>query len=309
MDVIKIAVPGPDAVGPLNAYLLTDDGRVAVIDPGSNVVDSYTTLKGTLQEHVEITDIDTILITHPHSDHFGNASALKEEAGAEVLVHADAAALIQDYDLHREKQAEFFGGVLAKMGVPEADATIADNLPPAGDSSVDVDRELEAGDALLDGMLECIHTPGHAPGAVCFRLGDRVFTGDTVLETITPNPLMQVPDGGDLPPNSLETYLDSLRKLGSLGIEQGLPGHGPPVEDLERRIGQILEHHEERKEDVFQMLVSPMTPFEVMQELFPGIDRDNYFFGMSEAFGHLELLVKEGRVEKEEDDYITYSRS
>lgn len=308
MDVRTIAVPGPEAVGPLNAYLVLGEETV-LIDPGSNVDGSLGELRRTLEEHITIEEIDRILITHPHSDHFGNAAALKEETGAEVLAHGDAAEIVQAYGLHREKQAAFFEGFMERMGVPGSDAAIADNLPPAGDVSVEVDRELEDGEELLDGTLECIHTPGHAPGAVCFRFGDSVFTGDTVLENITPNPLMQVPDDGDVPHNSLDTYLDSLRKLESLEPEKGLPGHGPPVEHLERRIGQILAHHEERKEDVYQILAAPKTPFDVMQELFPGIDRDKYFFGMSEAFGHLELLVEEGRVEKRENDHIVYSRS
>lgn len=46
----------------------------------------------------------------------------------------------------------------------------------------DCDQRLHDGDRIYLGeeILEVIHTPGATPCAVCFRWGDRLFTGDTL---------------------------------------------------------------------------------------------------------------------------------
>jgi len=46
-----------------------------------------------------------------------------------------------------------------------------------------VDRHLDHGDILTlgDDSITVIHTPGHTPDSVCFRTGDAVLTGDTLL--------------------------------------------------------------------------------------------------------------------------------
>ncbi|MEU9102024.1 MBL fold metallo-hydrolase [Streptomyces sp. NPDC048361] len=91
-----------------------------------------------------------ILCTHAHNDHIDAAPALAEATGAPILLHAD--------DLPLWKQ------------------THPDRLP---------DGELTHGEAVLvsDVVLRVLHTPGHAPGAVCFHAPalDTVFTGDTLF--------------------------------------------------------------------------------------------------------------------------------
>jgi sulfur dioxygenase len=53
----------------------------------------------------------------------------------------------------------------------------------AAGGAVCADRRLVHGDRVQLGALtlEVLHTPGHTAGDVCYRLGDRVFTGDTLL--------------------------------------------------------------------------------------------------------------------------------
>ncbi len=91
-----------------------------------------------------------ILCTHAHNDHIDAAPALAQATGAPVLLHRD--------DLPLWKQ------------------THPDRLP---------DGELTDGQrvSVADVEFEVIHTPGHAPGAVCLHapaLGT-VFTGDTLF--------------------------------------------------------------------------------------------------------------------------------
>jgi glyoxylase-like metal-dependent hydrolase (beta-lactamase superfamily II) len=95
--------------------------------------------------------VRAIVCTHAHDDHIGAAPALAARTGAPVLLHSD--------DLP-----------LWKLTHPE-------RLP---------DGELADGQVLevAGTELTVLHTPGHAPGAVCLyarELGT-VLTGDTLFQ-------------------------------------------------------------------------------------------------------------------------------
>jgi len=96
-------------------------------------------------------EVIAIACTHAHDDHVNAAPALADLTGAPVLLHpAD--------------------DVLWRLAHDEA--------RPAD--------TLSDGDVLRVGGTEIrvLHTPGHAPGAVCFHVPDLgvVFTGDTLFQ-------------------------------------------------------------------------------------------------------------------------------
>ncbi len=69
-------------------------------------------------------------------------------------------------------------------------------------------------------FVEVIHTPGHTQGSVCYRVGDLLFTGDTLFRDSV---------GGDFPPfGNLETEIESIRtRLFTIGEDLVCyPGHG-----------------------------------------------------------------------------------
>jgi glyoxylase-like metal-dependent hydrolase (beta-lactamase superfamily II) len=94
--------------------------------------------------------VTAILCTHAHDDHVRAAPELSARTGAPVLLHPD-------------------DEVLWKLTHP-------DRRP---------DRPLEHGQSLEVGghRIEVLHTPGHAPGAVCFYLPEAgiLFSGDTLF--------------------------------------------------------------------------------------------------------------------------------
>ncbi|MFG3528419.1 MBL fold metallo-hydrolase [Streptomyces sp. NPDC047917] len=92
-----------------------------------------------------------IVCTHAHNDHIDAAPALAGATGAPVLLHPD--------DLPLWKQ------------------THPDRLP---DGELADGQELE----IAGTTLRVLHTPGHAPGAVCLYAPglSTVFTGDTLFQ-------------------------------------------------------------------------------------------------------------------------------
>ena len=68
------------------------------------------------------------------------------------------------------------------------------------------------------GQIDVMHTPGHAPGSVVFRIGDRLITGDTLFVSRCGR--------ADLPGSDVSALYDSLQRLKQLPAEtQIYPGH------------------------------------------------------------------------------------
>jgi glyoxylase-like metal-dependent hydrolase (beta-lactamase superfamily II) len=317
MEYDRIRVPTPFAVGRVNCYVLRGDG-LTLIDPGPASEESYeTVVEGLAAGGHAVEDVDRIVVTHPHMDHFGGVARLVAESGAEVCAHGDAVGWLADPDGQFEREQALFEPFLISMGLPERLGDTVISLPETYREfrePVTVDRELADGDriAVDDTELEAIHTPGHAPGSVCLLApGEAVYTGDHVLGHISPNPLLTTKPGTDEErTRSLPTYLDSLERVRGLDAPVAEPGHGDPVGDVDGRIDEIVTHHREREETVAGILEEgPMTAYEVMEELFPDLPATEAFPGMSETIGHLDLLEDEGRVTLNErgDGVVEYA--
>ena len=95
--------------------------------------------------------IKAIVLTHAHDDHSRMAPALRERVGAPVLLHPD------DKPLWELTHPDLLWDV---------DLSDGQSLKVAGAS------------------VKVLHTPGHAPGAVCLYVHDLgvVFTGDTLFQ-------------------------------------------------------------------------------------------------------------------------------
>lgn len=126
-----------------------------------------------------------ILITHAHLDHIGALSELRSRLRIDVCAHgADSKALPS---------------------------------PP--------ERLLNDGDVLFLGRvkIEVLHTPGHTPGSLCFRVGSHLISGDTLFpggpgKTGTPGDFKQI-------------FQAITSKIFILPDDTKVyPGHGSPTE-------------------------------------------------------------------------------
>lgn len=311
----RIEIPTPFHIGPINCYAFLGDD-VTLLDPGPATDEAYATLRSRLEEEgYGLDDVERILVTHPHMDHFGIANRLKDVSDAELLAHEDAVERIADPDGYLDREQAFFEPFLASMGMPEQVAGTTIELPEPYATyrePVTVDETVAAGERVDVGAeLEVVHTPGHSPGSVCFvdPADGAAFTGDHVLAEISPNPLLTLEPGtSDRRTRSLPTYLESLRKLREIDIDVdvGYAGHRGTIPDVGARVTEIIDHHHDRKETFADVLEAegPMTAYQLMQDRFPDLPATEMFPGMSEVIGHLDLLEDEGRVEITESDGV-----
>ncbi|MCF4139574.1 MBL fold metallo-hydrolase [Streptomyces sp. Tue 6430] len=159
------------------------------------------------------------------------------------------------------------------------------------------DEGLAAGDVVAVGGLELrvVPTPGHTADSLCFHLpADRaVLTGDTVLGRGTT--VVAHPDG------RLGDYLDSLRRLRSLTVDDGvhtvLPGHGPVLEDAQGAVEFYLAHRAHRLAQVETAVENGLRgPAEVVGHVYADVDRSLWPAAELSVRAQLEYLREHGLI-------------
>lgn len=301
--IVHVELPTPFPVGPVNCYLLLDE-PVTLVDPGMLWADCTDRLETALRSAGRrVADIEQIVVTHGHPDHFGAAGWLADEANAAVLCgRADAPKLTATMDAAR------LGDVVGHLGIPDdLRTTFAAfyNGVRHLTHAIAPDRLvlLDDGDTLAAGGRSWqVHvTPGHSVGHVSlFDPATRVLlSGDHLLACITPNPVLE-PDPGSVDGRrrSLVEYLASLERFIRLDPLLVLPGHGPRFRDVPALTHAMRHHHEARADEILEILdrLGEATAFELCGELFPHIADFSVMLGVSEVIGHLDLLEDDGRL-------------
>ena len=193
-----------------NCYLVINEEQKTgvVIDPGG---DAEQILEKIRQKGIAI---ETIFLTHGHSDHIMAVDAVRAATGATVYIsEADAGMLTKasnNLSIYMGAGAEF----------------------KAADEFL-IDGEIVTAAGL---KFQVVATPGHTKGGVCLICGDTVFCGDTIFsESIGRT---------DLPGGSYSQILHSIKtKIMVLPDEMKLlPGHGPATTiGWERRRNPFLQ--------------------------------------------------------------------
>ena len=295
-------VPGAEHLGLVNCYLLGGGDRWALVDTGMTTDEALVALEAGFQAAgLRWRDLDLVLITHHHPDHYGMSSRIREMTDAEVMIHRREVEV-----LYTAVWGGYTpGGMLAEHGGPKLDfpSTMFIQMPgfepaPADQYLVD-DQVIELGGR----DLRVLHTPGHAPGHCCFEVRQEsvVLTGDHILPKITPH--VGLYPGGD--ENPLGDYLDSLKRIAEEGFRHAFPAHQEPFLDPATRVGRIVRHHEYRVLSIVDALgKDPRTAWEIVPEVFGELPQFHVFAALFETLAHLVLAEKQGKVAREESDGV-----
>ncbi|MBX3280462.1 MAG: MBL fold metallo-hydrolase [Acidobacteria bacterium] len=310
MRIEKLVVPTPFPVGPINLYLIVDD-PLTLVDTGPKTDETIAALRSEFERvGFRFKDIGRIILTHTHEDHCGLAAMLQRESGARVYVHEWELPNLTTRGVTRVNRL-----LLARAGVgSEFLDQIASRYERIHDYA-EVVEDVEAyGDEqefiFASGALRAIHTPGHTPGSCCLlRESNRlVLSGDTILKTITPNPVLN-PDPIDPERRfpSLGEYLVSLARLRELAPTLLRTSHGDDVTDYEEHFHRLVRHIQERQSKIIGFVPKGgVTAWQMAEKVFPAVKDIHRFLAVSEAVAHLDLAAAEGRLGIETRDGVDY---
>ena len=183
---------------------------------------------------------------------------------------------------------------------------------------IEPDVRLRDGDEYsFDGWnLKAVWTPGHTPGHLCIYDPKRrfTFTGDHVLSRITPNVSYSSEDE-EINRSPLREFRASLQKVADLDSMLGLPAHQDTIEDLPKRCLEILEHHDERLDEVYNAIgASRSSAYDIAENTawskpFETFSVHKRRAAVGETLSHLIVLVEDGRVRRVDDgDRTTWAR-
>jgi glyoxylase-like metal-dependent hydrolase (beta-lactamase superfamily II) len=325
----RLAIPTPFQVGRINAYLI-EDSPLTLVDSGPNSAKALDELEQALHARGHaIEDIELLVITHQHIDHFGLASILARRSGAEVAALDRLAPFLAGYGEQAELDDRFAEQLMLRHGIP-ADIVTALRAVSASfrawGSAVEISRPLTNGEELhlRDRTLRVLHRPGHSPSDTVFLDESRsiLLAADHLIKHISSNPLLarplqapgddasepdpRAPEGSlDERPRALLAYIASLEKTRAMELTLVLPGHGQPITDHVSLIDERFRLHSRRAEKIHRLIVGePRTAHEIAHELWGNVAVTQAYLTLSEVLGHVDLLLRDGRVEEREQDGV-----
>jgi glyoxylase-like metal-dependent hydrolase (beta-lactamase superfamily II) len=260
--VIPLRTPTLPPATHTNCYIVGDEAGVVVIDPPSPYAEEQARLDQYLT--AAALRVREIVLTHHHVDHVSGATHLDARLGVGIAAHRETAARL--------------------------------------DGRVAVSRFIDDGERVAAGTHELValHTPGHAPGHLCFvdAAAGALVAGDMVASVGTI--IIEPDDGGDM-----AGYLGSLARLRAqvdAGVSRLLPAHGSPIVDGGARLDFYIAHRLEREARVVAALALTPTPLqELVAPAYPDVPPSVYPLAARSLLAHLRKLERDGRARRHDD--------
>jgi len=308
---IPIPIPFAQAGGPVNACIIEEEDGVLLLDPGLGTDSGHAALAaGFKQAGHSFREVNRIILSHGHIDHFGATAWLLEQIGRDVPVaihEADASRVLEsgpDWSTLLLQNKRYLQSLGMPPAVLEEAAENLERRPSLGKRLARV-IPLAPGERIhcKHVNLEVVHTPGHTRGLCCLYDSTHkiLFSGDHFLERVSPNPTIDFQADGSTPTfKPLITYFESIERIRTLPISLVIPGHASPFSDHVKVINSLRAFYTRRQERVLEILGNKtLSVYELMRELFMGGEGFEMILMMSEVLGNLEVLEIKGRVQRE----------
>jgi len=327
-QIIQVRLPLPFALNHVNCYLLDDGNGWTILDTGLHWPAAEAGWQQALHElHISPKQIQRIVLTHMHPDHFGMAGHLQEITGAPISVGAIEYAAIERVWIHdswREAAAIDFwrsaglDSALLQTVSGQVAALRQRTMPhPSNFVVIEEDQPFVMGGRSFQPII----APGHSDGQIIFyaKAEQLLLCGDQVLEKITPN-IGLWPGGAAAP---LQQYLASLTALQQLAVTVALPGHGGLLTQWAERIETLQQHHEARLAAMWAAVQSiekglqkghcdreSCTALAVARTIFnfQRFSEHEIRFAVAETLAHLVHLVARGKLQEKIANGVRYFR-
>lgn len=288
-------------LGTVFSYALEVDAGLVLVDLGMGNDESRASLEAHLADiGASLSDVQGVLFTHVHPDHYGLAGAVRERSGAWLALHPAEIPFLQG----RRRRPDFVEELSAETGLEFGHHSGAAAYDP-GLQAVMPDRTLSDNELIEIGRwrIRVIHTPGHSAGHCCFVIEDAgmMILGDHVLSRTTPNVSHWPWSDGD----PLGDYLQSLRRIANLGAGHlGLPGHEDRIIDIPARAEELIAHHREQLAAVTELVEGGHeTIGDVAQRMrwsraWPDLGYVDRVMAVGEATAHLRTLERRGEIRR-----------
>jgi len=284
-------------------YLVLSENAATLVDTGTHL--SEESLREGLRvvrdfygEPVSLEQMDQVLITHAHFDHFGGLAFALPASKAQLYVHDWDARTLSNYGDEVAKGRERILAFMRRSGMPAPEIDVLMRMhgdPKRNVAGFPVHRAFVDGERIIAGF-EVIHTPGHCPGLCCIRIGDLMLLGDQVLNGVTPHQFPKIYTSG----SGLKNYLNSLVKISALSetVRIGLPSHYGDIPDIEARAHEIMSEHNQRIVDLVKDMEGPKSLHQIANDYYRyrrGREITGYeqLLALEEIGAHLEYMQED----------------
>lgn len=294
--------------GPVNTYLFRGRYNITLLDSGT-IFTGRLLRKGLAHLGLRIEDVDRIVLTHGHVDHFGGLKAIRSKflKTASIYAHKED---IEAIESGAEASPSAYRHFLTFTGAPiglrmGVSTTFA--MFKFFSGGCRVDYALQDDDTISMGDYEAriVATPGHTRGSVCVYLEEDgvLFSGDHILGHITPNALVMLEENRTLPKRlSQREYFDSLDRIAALDPKVVHPAHGDTIEKF-RDVQQLYQNnYSQRKKTILTTIRAhpEKSIYQLARKLFPQVNANwshmDLFLAISEIYTHIQVLEAEGYV-------------
>ncbi len=304
---IPLALPLPD-LKTVNCYAITSGSSVTLVDPGWASASTERALSESLFDlGFTLRDVEQIIVTHTHWDHYTQALALRKAHGTPVLVGALERHTIDAFSdlegvyprqaiLLRSCDAPELASFVDALQLEEYEKDVPFGYP---DSWLEDGQHITVGDRILT----VHHTPGHTRGHMIVTDPDSgtMITGDHLLPRITPSiGFERSPE--ELP---LASFLESLSRVKSLPNARMLPAHGHVTQAVHSRAEELLEHHRNRLNSVVSQVdagrhtaasIAGALTWTRHERALTDLNEIHQMTAILEIAAHLDVLVVQGKL-------------
>jgi 2,4-dienoyl-CoA reductase (NADPH2) len=227
MTISQHTINTPYMVGPVHCYTAELGGDLVLFDTGPPTPQGQRYL----QEHIDLSRLRHVIVTHCHIDHYGQSFWLSEQCEAAIyLPYRDSLKV-----LHNEERMEKMYGLLSRKGFSQGFLDELRDLlnrnvlfPPFPQKYLIAEQDIPAHLG-----IEVLSCPGHSQSDLVYVGEDWAVTGDILLRGIFQSPLLDVDVVSGARFRNYEAYCASLISLAGLRGRRILPGHRHTVDSVD----------------------------------------------------------------------------